>query len=368
MVKGVFDELGRPAAEAAASPSASSTTSPTCRSRADRRLPRADRRTVSAVFFGLGSDGTVGANKNSVKIIGEHTDDYAQGYFVYDSRKSGSVTVSHLRFGPERDPLDLPHRAGGLRRRPPVRPAGEDEDPRLRQAGCGTFLLNSPYPARRGAGRTCRSRCRQQIIDKKLRFYVIDAVKLARRSASARASTRSCSPASSTCPGCCRTDAGDPARSRRRWRTPTASAGAPSSSATSPPSTAAIAELVEVDGARCTVSGDIHRMPPLPDAAPRLRPAGHRADARRRGRPAAGQRDAGRRHLADRAPPAGRSARSPRTSPIWDPSICIDCGKCAIVCPHTAIRIKVFPADSSPTPRRASSPRSTTPATCPATC
>ena len=56
---------------------------------------------VHAVFFGLGSDGTVGANKSSVKIIGESTDLFAQGYFVYDSKKSGSVTVSHLRFGPE---------------------------------------------------------------------------------------------------------------------------------------------------------------------------------------------------------------------------------------------------------------------------
>jgi hypothetical protein len=56
---------------------------------------------VRAMFYGLGSDGTVGANKNSIKIIGEDTDNYAQGYFVYDSKKSGSVTVSHLRFGPD---------------------------------------------------------------------------------------------------------------------------------------------------------------------------------------------------------------------------------------------------------------------------
>jgi pyruvate-ferredoxin/flavodoxin oxidoreductase len=56
---------------------------------------------VRAVFWGLGSDGTVGANKNSIKIIGEETDNYAQGYFVYDSKKSGARTVSHLRFGPQ---------------------------------------------------------------------------------------------------------------------------------------------------------------------------------------------------------------------------------------------------------------------------
>ena len=62
--------------------------------------------TVRAVFFGLGSDGTVSANKNSIKIIGEHTDLHAQGYFVYDSKKAGSITVSHLRFGPHADPID----------------------------------------------------------------------------------------------------------------------------------------------------------------------------------------------------------------------------------------------------------------------
>ena len=56
---------------------------------------------VRAMFYGLGADGTVGANKNSIKIIGENTDNYAQGYFVYDSKKSGAMTVSHLRFGPQ---------------------------------------------------------------------------------------------------------------------------------------------------------------------------------------------------------------------------------------------------------------------------
>ena len=66
----------------------------------DPRFSTEDPDTVRAVFYGLGSDGTVGANKNSIKIIGEETDLYAQGYFVYDSKKAGSVTVSHLRFGP----------------------------------------------------------------------------------------------------------------------------------------------------------------------------------------------------------------------------------------------------------------------------
>src|SRR5207253_360772 len=69
-----------------------------------------DRTTVRAVFYGLGADGTVGANKNSIKIIGEDTELHAQGYFVYDSKKSGSVTVSHLRFGPT--PINAPYLIG----------------------------------------------------------------------------------------------------------------------------------------------------------------------------------------------------------------------------------------------------------------
>ncbi len=69
-----------------------------------------DPETVRAVFYGLGADGTVGANKNSIKIIGEDTDNYAQGYFVYDSKKSGAMTISHLRFGRQADPLQLSDR------------------------------------------------------------------------------------------------------------------------------------------------------------------------------------------------------------------------------------------------------------------
>ena len=73
------------------------------------------------VFFGLGADGTVGANKNSIKIIGEETDNYAQGYFVYDSKKSGAITISHLRFGPQPIRSSYLIKQAELRRLPPVR-------------------------------------------------------------------------------------------------------------------------------------------------------------------------------------------------------------------------------------------------------
>ena len=117
-----------------------------------------DAETVCSVFFGLGSDGTVGANKNSIKIIGEETDNGAQGYFVYDSKKSGSVTISHLRFGPQ--PMRAPYLIG----------EGDanfvachqfsflEKFDMLRYAKPGAvFLLNSIYEPGK-FGNTCRSK------------------------------------------------------------------------------------------------------------------------------------------------------------------------------------------------------------------
>ena len=117
---------------------------------------------VRAVFFGLGADGTVGANKNSIKIIGEETENDAQGYFVYDSKKSGAITVSHLRFGPG------PIRSSYLIQQANFVACHQFELPRaLRRARAtrrraARFLLNSPYPTGRGVGATCRARCRSR--------------------------------------------------------------------------------------------------------------------------------------------------------------------------------------------------------------
>lgn len=133
---------------------------------------------IRAVFFGLGSDGTVGANKNSVKIIGEGTDNFAQGYFVYDSKKSGAVTISHLRFGPEviRAPYLIKnagfigcHQAQFL----------DQYDVLESAAPGGVFLLNSIYPAGKVWGHLPEE-VQAGIIEKELRFYVIDAYTVAR--------------------------------------------------------------------------------------------------------------------------------------------------------------------------------------------
>ena len=116
--QGRVRQPGRGQARRTTSPWASTTTSPTPAWPTIRSSRPSRTRSCARMFYGLGSDGTVGANKNSIKIIGENTDNYAQGYFVYDSKKAGAVTISHLRFGPEADPLDLPGEQGQLRRLP----------------------------------------------------------------------------------------------------------------------------------------------------------------------------------------------------------------------------------------------------------
>ncbi len=134
--------------------------------------------TVRALFYGLGSDGTVSANKNSIKIIGEDTDNFAQGYFVYDSKKAGSTTISHLRFGPK--PI---HSAYLIRSANFVachQFSFLERFDLMKSAETGaTFLLNSPYGPDEVWDHLPRT-VQKQIIEKKLRFYVIDAVKVAR--------------------------------------------------------------------------------------------------------------------------------------------------------------------------------------------
>ncbi len=130
-----------------------------------------------AVFYGLGSDGTVGASKNSVKIIGENTSMYAQGYFVYDSKKAGSTTVSHLRFSAEpihstylieRANFVACHQFQFLERMDVLKSA---------EAGA-TFLLNSPYGPDEVWDKLPQE-VQQQIIEKKLKFYVVDGYQVA---------------------------------------------------------------------------------------------------------------------------------------------------------------------------------------------
>jgi len=135
-------------------------------------------RVVRAMFFGLGSDGTVGANKNSIKIIGEETDNYAQGYFVYDSKKAGSRTISHLRFGPE--PIRSPYLIQSANFIGCHQFVFLEQVDVLKYAKPGaTFLLNSSPFAPDEVWDKLPRPVQQQIIDKKLKFYAIDGSQVA---------------------------------------------------------------------------------------------------------------------------------------------------------------------------------------------
>jgi len=177
MAKAVFDELARPDARNGFTVGINDDVSHTSLA-VDQSWSIEPDDIVRAVFYGLGADGTVGANKNSVKIIAEDAGLYAQGYFVYDSHKSGAQTISHLRFGPRpiRSAYQISvanfvacHQFHFLERLDVLRLA----------ASGATFLLNSPFGPDTVWNRLPRS-VQQQIIDKDLRLFVIDASKVAR--------------------------------------------------------------------------------------------------------------------------------------------------------------------------------------------
>ncbi len=141
-------------------------------------LDVAPKGTVSCMFYGLGSDGTVGANKNSIKIIGDHTDKYAQAYFAYDSKKSGGITISHLRFGD--NPIQstyLIDSADFIACHNPAYVTKYDMVSALKDGG--TFLLNSPWTAKE-MEKELPATMKQLLAKKHAKFYTIDAIKLAK--------------------------------------------------------------------------------------------------------------------------------------------------------------------------------------------
>jgi pyruvate-ferredoxin/flavodoxin oxidoreductase len=292
---------------------------------------------VRAVFFGLGSDGTVSANKNSIKIIGEDTENYAQGYFVYDSRKAGSLTTSHLRFGPR--PIHSPylidrgnfvacHQFSFLERFDVLKKA---------QRGA-TFLLNSQYGPDEVWDHLPRT-VQRHLIEKELKFFVIDGYGVAR-------------------------DAGMGGRINTVMQTCffAISGILPREGAITAIKEAiektygkrgrAVVEMnfkavdnaldnlheVEVPG---EVTSDFDIRPAVPEDAPEF------------------VRDVTSRMLAgegDEMPvslmpvdgtfPTATTRWEKRNIaleiPAWDPDVCIQCGKCVSVCPHAVIRARVY--------------------------
>jgi len=296
---------------------------------------------VRSVFWGLGSDGTVGANKNSIKIIGEGTDNYAQGYFVYDSKKSGARTISHLRFGPR--PIKSTylishanfvavHQFGFLHRYDVLE---------LAQKGA-TFLLNSPYGPDEVWDYLPRT-VQESIIEKELKFYVVDAYEVAKEiELGMRINT-----IMQTCffyiSGILPADEAVEKIKEAIQKT-YGKRGEIVVRRNFAAVDAAVSHLHQVDVPN-EVTSEIEMPPVVPAAAPDFV---QEVTAMM----IAGQGDL----LPVSAMPVDGTYPTATTQwekrdiaqevPVWDPDICIQCGKCVMVCPHAVIRGKlVDPAD-----------------------
>jgi pyruvate-ferredoxin/flavodoxin oxidoreductase len=293
--------------------------------------------TVRAIFYGLGADGTVGANKNSIKIIGEETEAYAQGYFVYDSKKSGSVTVSHLRFGPR------PIRSSYLISRANFVACHQfsflERFDVLGSAEPGAvFLLNSPYGPDEVWDRLPRS-VQRQVIDKALRVFVIDGSRVAREAGmGGRVNTimQTCFFAIS---GVLPADEAIAAIKRSIQKT-YGRRGEPVVRKNFAAVDAALAHLHELKAPGTTTSTFDVR--PSVDAAapPFVREVTARLIA------GDGDRLPVSALPADGTYPSATARWEKRNIaleiPAWDEALCIQCGKCVLVCPHAVIRAKVY--------------------------
>ncbi len=292
---------------------------------------------VRAIFYGLGADGTVGANKNSIKIIAEHTDHYAQGYFVYDSKKSGSMTISHLRFGTE--PIHAPYL---------IREAQflachqwqfvERYDMLKRLKKGGIFLLNSPYSPDEVWDKLPR-RVQEELIEKEAKFFVIDAYKVARENGmTGRINTvmQTCFFAiSGALP---REEAIAEIKNSIRKTYKKKGEEIVAKNITAVDET--LAHLYEVKIPNEATSMIEMHSPVTPDAPDFV------ADAL--GKIILGEGDSLPVSCfpMDGTYPVGTAQYEKRSLaeqiPSWDSSLCIQCGKCVMICPHAAIRVKVY--------------------------
>ncbi|WP_017715389.1 pyruvate:ferredoxin (flavodoxin) oxidoreductase [Kamptonema formosum] len=291
---------------------------------------------VRAMFYGLGSDGTVGANKNSIKIIGEETDNYAQGYFVYDSKKSGSVTVSHLRFGPE--PIRSTyliteanflacHQWGFLEQFEMLAPAVKGS----------TFLLNSPYGPEEVWGKLPVP-VQQTLADKQLKFYVINATRVARESGMGGYINTVMQVCFFALSGVLPREEAI-AQIKKTIKKTYGKKGAEIVQMNLNAVDAALANLHEVPLGE--VSSEINLRPAVPDSAPAfVRDVLGAMIAK------CGDSVPVSALPADGTYPTGTTKWEKRNIaqdiPVWDPDVCVQCGKCVMVCPHAVIRGKSY--------------------------
>ncbi|MGD2048520.1 MAG: pyruvate:ferredoxin (flavodoxin) oxidoreductase [Chloroflexota bacterium] len=292
---------------------------------------------VRAVFYGLGSDGTVGANKNSIKIIGEDTPNYAQGHFVYDSKKSGAVTVSHLRFGPR--PIHSTYQIHAANFVACHQFSFLERYDVLHLACPGaTFLLNSPYGPDEIWDHLPRS-VQETLIDKDMKFYVVDGYTVAQEAGMGRRINTIMQTCFFALSGVLPTDEAIAAIKTAIEKT-YGKRGEAVVQQNFAAVDAALAHLHEVQVPE-KVTSDFVRPPIVPDNAPEF-------VQNVTARIIEGQGDS----LPVSALPNDGTYPTATTQwekrnisteiPVWDPEICIQCGKCVFVCPHAVIREKIF--------------------------
>jgi pyruvate-ferredoxin/flavodoxin oxidoreductase len=336
MVKGVFDELAQPRPKNHFTVGIVDDITKTSLDY-EPKFSTEHETTVRCLFYGLGSDGTVGANKNSIKIIGEETDNSAQGYFVYDSKKSGSMTISHLRFGPKpihstylisRANFVACHQWSLLERIDVLKNA---------EPG-GVFLLNTVYGPTEVWDKLPR-KVQDQILDKQLRFYVIDGYQVAKATGmGGRINTimQTCFFAiSGVLP---REEAIERIKYAIRK-----TYGRRGESVVQKNFAAVDAALNHLDQVPLpdAVTSTIELRPPVPAEAPEFV-----RDVL--GAIIAGDGDS----LPVSALPVDGTFPTATAQwekrnialnvPAWDEVLCIQCGKCVLVCPHACIRAKVY--------------------------
>jgi pyruvate-ferredoxin/flavodoxin oxidoreductase len=337
MVKGVFDEIAKPQPKNHFTVGITDDVSHTSLDYdPDFNIESPD--VTRAVFWGLGADGTVGANKNSIKIIGEETDNYAQGYFVYDSKKSGGNTISHLRFGPK--PIRAPylishaqfvacHQSNFIERFDVLRFAMQG----------GVFLLNSLYGPDEVWDYLPRE-VQEVILKKKLRFFVINAYEVARKTGmGVRINTimQTCFFAiSGVLP---REEA--MAQIKKSIKKTYSKFGEPVVNKNYEAVNQTLVNLHEVNLTGRSVTSTITRRPQVPEKAPDFvknvlgKIIGLEGDEL----PVSA-------FPVDGTYPLGTTQWEKRNIslevPEWVPDLCIQCGKCVFVCPHAVIRAKIY--------------------------
>jgi len=293
-----------------------------------------------ALFYGLGSDGTVSANKNSIKIIADNTNDFAQGFFVYDSKKAGAITISHLRFGPKeiRSPYLISH-ANFIACHNVTFLEKYDM---LKNADKGaTFLLNTPAD-KDSVWNTLPKPVQQQIIDKNISFYCIDALKLAHDiGLGGRINVIMQTVFFAISDILTKDDAINAIKAsiKKTW----GRKGKKIVDMNTEAVDKAIELLIKVD-VPSEATSNIEMAPPVPENAPEFvkNVTGKIISQCGDELPVSSM-------PCDGTFPLSTTQYEKRNIaveiPEWDPTTCIQCGMCSLVCPHAAIRIKAYDAD-----------------------